>query len=160
MDTERQKENGMSDYNRFFKNSWERFIEIVSDVKEVAASEDIKAIRERVEDLKEMSDGFQKIDVNKLSDNEKKFCKHFTKALDRISGLYNRIWTLSSAALDRISGLYNRILDTFERGEVSNSAGLKLVFAFVKDLSLASRNLTIAKKYIDREEDPFCEMTR
>lgn len=142
MDTERQKENGMSDYNRFFENSWERFIEIVSDVKEVAASEDIKAIRERVEDLKEMSDGFQKIDTSKLSDNEKKFCKHFTKALDRISGLYNRI------------------LDTFERGEVSNSAGLKLVFALVKDLSLASRDLTTAKKYIDREEDPFCEMTR
>lgn len=142
MDTERRKENGMSDYNRFFENSRERFIEIISDVKEVAASEDIKTVRERVEDLKEMSDGFQKIDVNKLSDNEKKFCKHFTKAPDRISGLYNRI------------------LDTFERGEVSNSAGLKLVFAFVKDLSLASRNLTIAKKYIDREEDPFCEMTR
>lgn len=142
MDTERRKENGMSDYNRFFENSRERFVEIISDVKEVAASEDIKAIRERVEDLKEMSDGFQKIDVNKLSDNEKKFCKHFTKALDRISGLYNRI------------------LDTFERGEVSNRAGLKLVFALVKDLSLASRNLTIAKKYIDREEDPFCEMTR
>lgn len=142
MDTERRKENGMSDYNRFFENSRERFIEIISDVKEVAASEDIKTVRERVEDLKEMSDGFQKIDVNKLSDNEKKFCKHFTKALDRISGLYNRI------------------LDTFESGEVSNRAGLKLVFALVKDLSLASRNLTIAKKYIDREEDPFCEMTR
>lgn len=89
MDTERQKENGMSDYNRFFENSWERFIEIISDVKEVAASEDIKTVRERVEDLKKMSDGFQKIDVNKLSDNEKKFCKHFTKAPDRISGLYN-----------------------------------------------------------------------
>lgn len=142
MDTERRKENGMSDYNRFFENSRERFVEIISDVKEVAASEDIKTVRERVEDLKEMSDGFQKIDVNKLSDNEKKFCKHFTKALDRISGLYNRI------------------LDTFESGEVSNRAGLKLVFALVKDLSLASRNLTIAKKYIDREEDPFCEMTR
>lgn len=145
MDTERQKENGMSDYNRFFENSWERFLEIISDVKEIAASEDTKAARERVEDLKEISDDFKNIDTSKLSDDKKKFCKHFMKSVDRIYGLYNRI------------------LDTFENnpGEVSNKEWLKLVFAIFKDLSLASRDLNIAaKKYNDDEEDAFCEMTR
>ena len=135
MDTERQKENGMSDYNRFFENSWERFIEIVSDVKEVAASEDIKAIRERVEDLKEMSDGFKNIDPNELSDNERKACEHFT------------------GALDRLSGLCSYTSDCFRSGPGKDAVKkyLKLMFMIPKGISAVARDLTAAKEYMDKD---------
>ena len=131
--TERQRISEF-DFNKFFNSSLDRLSEILTDIKE-AQSEDDKSAREKTERLKELSDVLKKIDLNELSRDERKACKHLIKALDRVSNLYSRI------------------LDSFEDGVVSNREGLKLMFALIKDVFLATRDLNIAKKYVKDEKD-------
>ena len=48
--------------------------------------------------------------------------------------------------------MYSRILDTKDR-EMSNGASLKLFFGIIKDVSLISRDLNNAKKYMEEEPE-------
>jgi len=131
--TERQKTKEF-DFNGFFNSSFDRLIEIMSDLKETAQTEDIELLREKVKTLNELSNAFGKIDQNDLSRDEKKACKHFVRALDRLSGLYNHI------------------LDIAEKGKGSSREGLKMMFVLVKDLSLTARDLNLAKKHAGYED--------
>lgn len=115
----------------FFVRSMDRFSEILTEAKSLASAGDAEKVRER---LKEMSDGFKGLDSSRLSDNERKFCKYFVRALDRTSDLYSRI------------------LDTKDR-EMSNGASLKLFLGIIKDVSLISRDLNNAKKYMEEEPE-------
>jgi len=112
----------------------DRFSEILAEAKDLASAGDAEKVRERLEELKEMSDGFKGLDSSGLSDNERKFCKYFVRVLDRTSDLYSCI------------------LDTKDR-EMSNGASLKLFFGIVKDVSLISRDLNNAKKYMEEEPE-------
>lgn len=123
------------DFNKFFNSSLDRLIEIMADLKESVQSEDVKMLKEKVKILNGLSDAFGKIDQDRLSRDEKKACKHFVRALDRLSGLYNRI------------------LDLSEKEENTGKENLKMLFVLVKDLSLATRDLNLAKKYAKDEED-------
>lgn len=118
----------------FFTRSMDRFSEILAEAKDLASAGDAEKVRERLKELKEMSDEFKGLDSSRLSDNERKFCKYFVRALDRTSDLYSRI------------------LDTKDR-EMSNVASLKLFFGIVKDVSLISRDLNNAKKYMEEEPE-------
>jgi len=118
----------------FFVRSMDRFSEILAEAKDLASAGDAEKVRERLKELKEMSDGFKGLDSSRLSDNERKFCKYFVRALDRTSDLCSRI------------------LDTKDR-EMSNGASLKLFFGIVKDVSLISRDLNNAKKYMEEEPE-------
>jgi len=131
--TERQKTKEF-DFNGFFNASLDRLTEIMSDLKETAQAEDIESLKGKVKILKELSDAFGKIDQNKLSRDEQKACKHFVRALDRLSGLYKHI------------------LDIAEKGEGSSREGLKMMFVLVKDLSLTARDLNLAKKHAVYED--------
>jgi len=131
--TKRQKTKEF-DFNGFFNSSFERLIEIMSDLKETAQTEDIELLREKVKTLNELSNAFGKIDQNDLSRDEKKACKHFVRALDRMSGLCNHM------------------LDVAEEGEASSWEGLKMLFVLFKDLYLMSRDLNLAKRYTECED--------
>lgn len=122
------------DFNGFFNSSLDRLTEIMSDLKETAQSEDIESLKGKVKILKELSDAFGKIDQNKLSRDEQKACKHFVRALDRLSGLCNHM------------------LDVAEKGEASSREGLKMLFVLFKDLYLISRDLNLAKRYAEYED--------
>ena len=122
----------------FFTRSMDRFSEMVSETSKIAASGDKEAVRKKLEELKEMSDEFKNIDSSKLSDKERKFCKYFTRALDRTFDMYSHI------------------LDVFESGDIEKSpdkAGLKLFFMTTKGVSLIARDLNAAKKYMEEEPE-------
>jgi len=93
MSVERREINETSELNfrDLFTSSLGKLLDIVTVIKEAVSSEDVELIREKAEELKEISDRFKNIDPNELSDNEKKACEHFAGALDRLLGLCSYI---------------------------------------------------------------------
>ena len=61
----------------FFTRSMDRFSEWCR--KQQNSASETRKRSGKIERTKEMSDEFKEIDLSKLSDNERKFCKYFTK---------------------------------------------------------------------------------
>ncbi len=139
MSIEELKNINMSDGGNFFIHSMNRFSEILEKMNDFAITEDVKEVRKSLEELKEMSDEFKRLDSSKLSDGEQKFCKHFTGALDKTLDLHNHVLNVLG-------------------NETSDKAGLDLLFMIVENVFLISRDLNAAKKYI--EEEPIEGVTR
>lgn len=137
MSVERREINETSELNfrDLFTSSLGKLLDIVTVIKEAVSSEDVELIREKAEELKEISDRFKNIDPNELSDNEKKACEHF------------------AGALDRLLGLCSYISDYFESRKDSVKKSLKLMFMLSRDIPAVARDLIAAKEYVDKRSD-------